>query len=573
MITSFRIRNFKRLGDADLELGNAAVFIGPNNSGKTTALQALALWDIGWRRWSSERPKGAPEKRPGVTINRRELGAIPVPSAKLLWKDLHTQGTTKKDGKQRTDKVYITLIAEGVHDDAPWSCALDFYYANEASFYCRLRDSADGQIPAGARAHSVVFLPPMSGLAEREYRKEPGEIGVLIGEGQTAQVLRNLCWQLYDRPDKAPWRELVAHLRRLFLIELRDPEYIEERSELRLSYREPDSRVELDLSSAGRGCQQVLLLLSFMLANRGAVLLLDEPDAHLEILRQRDVYNLITEVAQRTGSQIVAASHSEVVLQEAAERDVVMAFVGRPHRIDTRSRGAQVRKALESIRIADYFLAEQKGWMLYVEGSTDLAILRRLAQRLGHPAQAVLDGSVPAVYLGNNKPQEAREHFHGLREAKPDLVGYALFDRLERELQTGTALAERMWSRREIENYLVAPESLRAFVQAELPDGDLVADAERAVRLEALDATIEELVAALRITGKPDPWGPDIKVTDDFLDPLFRRYYERLGTPQKIFKRDYHGLADAVPLDRIPPEVVEVLDAILAAAGRAAPAT
>jgi ABC-type cobalamin/Fe3+-siderophores transport system ATPase subunit len=42
------------------------------------------------------------------------------------------------------------------------------------------------------------------------------------------------------------------------------------------------------------------------------LLLLDEPDTHLEILRQRDIYNLITEVAASTGSQIIAASHSEV---------------------------------------------------------------------------------------------------------------------------------------------------------------------------------------------------------------------------------------------------------------------
>ena len=103
------------------------------------------------------------------------------------------------------------------------------------------------------------------------------------------------------------------------------------------------------------------------------------------------MYNLITEIAASNGSQIVAASHSEVVLQEAAERDVVMAFVGAPHRIDTRARRGQVKKALESIRMADYYLAEQKGWMLYVEGSTDLAILRRLAQRLGRPSARLHD--------------------------------------------------------------------------------------------------------------------------------------------------------------------------------------
>ena len=567
MITKFTVQNFKRLTFAELELGSASVFIGPNNSGKTTALQALALWDIGWRRWSEKRGKTAPGKRPGVTINRRDLYSIPVPSARLLWNDLHTHDATVVEEKSKTGKVYITLKAEGVHDDKAWACSLEFYYANEESFYCRLKDSIDGIVPEGARKHSVVYLPPMSGLAEREHRKEPGEISVLIGEGQTAQVLRNLCWQLYQRQDKRDWTKLVECVRELFRIELQSPTYIKERSELSLTYKEA-SGVELDLSSSGRGCQQVLLLMSFLLANPGSVLLLDEPDAHLEILRQRDVYNLLTEVAEENGSQIVAASHSEVVLQEAAERDVVVAFVGKPHRIDTRAR-SQVKKALESIRMADYFLAEQKGWMLYLEGSTDLAILRRIAERLDHPAKKYLTDSVPVIYLGSNKPQEARDHFQGLREAKSDLVGYALFDRLDRDLHQTSQLTERAWEQREIENYLVTPESLKAFVVRGLRDDDLIEQAERAHRLAILKGCVLELVNALRLTGKPDPWGGDIKVTDDFLDPLFKLFYDRLGTPQQTFKRDYHGLADAIPLNELSNEVTKKLDDLAAVAMRA----
>lgn len=570
MITNFRIENFKRLGSVDLELGNAVVFIGPNNSGKTSALQAMALWDAGWRRWSEKRGKGSPGTRPGVTINRRDLSSIPVPSAKLLWKDLHVNDTKTREGKQRTDKVYITLTASGVHEDIPWTCSLEFYFANEESFYCRLKEPANGTLPDALHHHPVVFLPPMSGLAEREHRKEPGEIGVLIGEGQTAQVLRNLCWQLYSKEDKSLWNILIEKLDLLFHIRLQTPNYVSERSELTLTYKE-QSGIELDLSSSGRGCQQVLLLLSYMLANPGAVLLLDEPDAHLEILRQRDVYNLLTDIASTHGSQIVAASHSEIVLQEAAERDVVIAFVGKPHRIDTRSRH-QVKKSLESIRMADYYLAEQKGWLLYLEGSTDLAILRRLAERLDHPSKAVLSDSVPVIYLGNNKPQEARDHFQGLREAKQDLVGIVLFDRLEKELQTGSKLVELMWSQREIENYLVTPESLRGFVQLGLNSEDLIEAAEKRNRLEILDACVAELSNALNLTNEPDPWGTDIKVTDKFLDPLFKRFFERLGTPQRIYKRDYHGLADTVPLEQVDAEVIQVLDAILATAQSATPA-
>jgi AAA domain, putative AbiEii toxin, Type IV TA system/AAA ATPase domain len=570
MITRFTISNFKRLETASLELGNAVVLIGPNNSGKTSALQAMTLWDVGWRRWTEKRDDSAASERKGVTINRRDLYPIPIPSARLLWSGLHTQDTKTEDGKQRTEKVYITLTAEGVHEDKPWTCSMEFYYANEESFYCRLKNTADGKVPEGARHHSIVFLPPMSGLTAREHRKEGGEINVLIGEGRTAEVLRNLCWQLFSREDKTAWLALVEYIRSLFHVTLMEPIYIKERAELSLGYRE-ESGVELDLSSSGRGCQQVLLLLSYMLANPGAILLLDEPDAHLEILRQRDVYNLLTDIAAQQRSQIIAASHSEIVLQEAAERDVVMAFVGKPHRIDTRSR-SQVKKALESIRMADYYLAEQKGWMLYLEGSTDLAILRSLAARTKHPAAALLHDSVPVIPLGSNQPQDARHHFQGLREAKPDLVGFALFDRLEKELQTGSQLTERMWARREIENYLVTPASLSAFVQIGLRSDDLIEEAERKNRLAILETCLGEITNALRLTNKPDPWGFDIKVTDDFLDPLFKLFYERLGTPQRTFKRDYHGLADAIPVNEIAPEVKTMLDAILEVANNAKPA-
>ena len=88
-----------------------------------------------------------------------------------------------------------------------------------------------------------------------------------------------------------------------------------------------ESGISLDLSSSGRGLQQTLLLLAYIAANPGSVLLLDEPDAHLEILRQRQIYQALIESANEYNCQIIAASHSEVILNEAAERDVVIAFL------------------------------------------------------------------------------------------------------------------------------------------------------------------------------------------------------------------------------------------------------
>ena len=308
MLTKLAIRNFKRFSEVEIELGNPVAFIGPNNSGKTSAMQALALWDIGLRRWNEKRSgKSAPERRPGVTVNRRDLVSIPVPNARLLWHGLHVRNLLRSNGKQRTQNVRIDVIVDGISEGQLWTCGLGFDYANEESFYCRplrMDDSTKPErmpIPSEAGGVQIAFLPPMSGLAATETRLDQGAVNVRVGEGRTAEVLRNLCFRIHQEQPEA-WAQLASHIEDLFGAELDSPRYVEERGEIAMSYGERG--VTLDLSSGGRGLQQTMLILAYMYASPGAVLLLDEPDAHLEILRQRQIYQLISETASKSGSQI-----------------------------------------------------------------------------------------------------------------------------------------------------------------------------------------------------------------------------------------------------------------------------
>ena len=101
-------------------------------------------------------------------------------------------------------------------------------------------------------------------------------------------------------------------------------------------------------------------------------------------------------------------------------------------------------------------------------------------------------------YVETNLPQKARDHFHGLREAKNDLVGIAIFDRLDRELQAADALVEMMWRRREIENYFCREEVLLAYARHDLPD-DLFGRAETERRERAMREAIAEVTKYLEI--------------------------------------------------------------------------
>lgn len=572
MLTRLRVKNFKRFSSADIELGQSVVFVGPNNSGKTSALQALALWELGVRRWLEKRGgKAAPEKRPGVTLNRRDLISLPIRDAGLLWKDMHLRDGERVEGKTKTKNVRIEIEVEGVSDGSEWKCGLEFDYANEESFHCRPLLADDGRrshVPEAAGLVRTAFLPPMSGLAANELRLEPGAVQVRIGEGRTAEVLRNLCFRAYEKGPEA-WGALVHQVRALFGVTLSAPQYVAERGEIFMAYMDVRG-TQLDISSAGRGLQQTLLLLSYLQANSKAVLLLDEPDAHLEILRQRQIYQTLTQAAAASNSQIIAASHSEVLLNEAADRDVVVAFVGQPHRID--DRGSQVSKALKEIGFEHYYLAEQKGWVLYLEGSTDLAILTAFAKSLDHAC--LVDLQRPFVHYVANQPRKASAHFHGVREAKRDLVGIACFDRLDGQPESSESLYVFTWPAREIENYLISENVLLAYAASLASEGTglpLFDAAQSNRNIEAMREAIADNVPPRALRDKGDRWWQDVKASQEFLDPLFKSFFEKLGLPNLITKTDYHHLAKFVAKEEIAPEVVVLLDKIRDTAARANP--
>ncbi len=563
MLTKLVVRNFKQFEDIALDLDDVVVFVGPNDSGKTTALQALLLWELGLRRWR-ERWGMVPTndlQRPGVSINRYDLFSVPVNHANQLWRGLRTREANRNSGG--TSNIRIEVETEGLSiAGKAWRCGFEFDYANSESFYCRpLRTTEDGrlkmEVPADAMVERIAFLPPMSGLASSEAMLQPGTVNVLLGQGRTAEVLRNLCFQVFGDQREGWETVLVPRIRQLFGATILDPQYNPERGEIALRYRDTRmTNLELDMSSAGRGFQQTLLLTAYMLLNPNSVIMLDEPDAHLEILRQRQIFQSIVETAEQQSSQLLIATHSEVVLNEAGGRHTVTAFVGTPHRMDGRSN--QVFKALAEIGFENYLQAAQQGWVLYLEGSTDLAILRALAHRLGHKAMEALER--PFVHYVGNQPMQARQHFYGLKEACPDLRGFALFDRLNLPDGGGAVLREHSWQKREIENYLCSEDVLMRWVDDRFP-----------LFRHQMEEAIMEIESARRVLGQPPPWDEATKASDEALAPIFRSFGEKAGVGGQIQKSDYHFLVSYMDIPEIDPEVVSVLDSIVEVAAKGRP--
>ena len=576
------IQNFKRFGERQrIELDHPAVLIGPNNCGKTTAIQAIALWSQAVKTWHAVKGEAPPKERTSTSLNRLNIVAVPVQRTRHFW---HNAAV-----RQGALDIPLVVAAGISHGDKVEPVTMRFRNQGNDLIYCT-PDEATLQRPElieAAAALRVELLYPMSGLETEEPVLQPGRINVLLGQGQTAQVLRNLCLLVHkDAPDD--WNRIADLMQRLFQVRLRAPRETT-RGSIDLAYSQNNVKELLDVALAGRGFQQMLLILAYLHSHRGSVLLIDEPDAHLEILRQKQVYVLLRELAERNGSQVILATHSEVILENALDRNLTLLLRGQADDLAARS---DIRNTLKHYGTEHYVRARERGYVLYVEGRTDLDALRELARRLDHPAADCWDERINVFYTQHDFPHaEAdldaeierveggfgvtpRRHFFTLRGMVPELVGLAILDGdgRQREDENDGGLRIAHWSRYEAENYFVTPEVLRAFATRHYSDMPLFGQFESEIN-DFLDELILEHVFSGR---RPDfaTWREmeadgarllwesstkDVKLSD-FAEEFFRRLADRLGHAMLLRKGDLHRLVELAPVESIPAEVSEKLD-------------
>ena len=572
------ISNFKSYGlSGRIPLEHPSVLIGPNNCGKTTALQAIALWAIAARTWQLESKDSKAKKRTGKPLNRLTILSVPVPKTRHFWKNLKVSG---KD-------LQITVGMEMEGDVMPVSMIFR-HHASDELIYAEPHPSTLNQPEALAKAAQldVALLYPMSGISADEPLITRNRIDYHMGRGSTAEVLRNLCLVVHQNSPQ-DWQEITALMRRLFQVSLSTPTENEGGS-LDLFYEQSGADRPLDLSLAGRGFQQMLLILAHLYAHKGSVLLIDEPDAHLEILRQQQIYALLHTIADRNGCQVLIATHSEVVMQEALDRHLTLILAG--HAEDLASKPA-IKESLKRFGAAHYVRARETGHVLYLEGSTDLAMLRAYADRLGHPVRDLMaDGAhLNVYYLQDNRPepgqspedyldavegafgQKARDHFFALRTIVPKLKGLEIIDNDNRGLLESSAGGFRRlpWKRYELENYLVTPDLLMEWVHA---DGiDLFAD-QRQTILDGLllDQIFDDNQADFENYSQANSstqntiWRAQTqaKKLSLFADEFFRRCAAATATAIALRKGDFYQLISRQPIASIDPEISEKLDAI-----------
>jgi predicted ATPase len=574
MITRVTIRNFKRIREAAIDLRDHIVFVGPNNSGKTTAIQALAVWRLALARWLEKREKSKSKAtlRTGVSITRSDLMVLPLRDMRSLWHNCDVM-----DSESR--KVRAEIFVEGSTGAKDWAFGMELEFQGSEQIYCRpMRVSPDSEdrmpVPKEARAVTVGHLPPLAGLQRIEEKANERSLKTRIAEGRAGDILRNLLYNVSEKSE-TDWEALKKHVADLFQVELLKPEwlssgeiFVEYHNGLRPAGKKSNPHPKLDVGMGGSGFHQVLLLLAFLYDQGGVVLLYDEPDAHLEVIRQRDVYSLLRRLAQDRNAQLIVATHSEEIMDNTDFTNMY-AFLGEtPKQLISRQEASQLRKSLSRISSSDYLKAKERGAVLYVEDHTDVEILKEWGRRLHHDALKFLESPF-TVYVGN-VPAVARGHFEGLKAAYPKLRGVLIIDKTDAVLKEGS-LNEMMWRRREIENYLLVPAAILRFCAQAVKDtfGSSAENEDTPLPIGGTPAVQKLFKKVSRISDeefdaplKDSPFLLDTKASEVILEPFFKEFYRMIGQYNVMPKNAFYRIAAVMEKEEIHPEVIEKLDAI-----------
>jgi DNA polymerase III delta prime subunit len=497
MISSVGMKRFKKFVNEEITVSSDGITLlaGPNNSGKSTLLHALAVWSFCvfvLRRGKGDEAVLIGYTGQGYGVSDDDFNPINLPDLKHLWSNLKAQ-IPGEEGYSLSIGISWSRPQLGSH-----SLKISLSLTNDRLFIrCDETDLSDpSALP------EIVYLPPVAGLVAKEPFASPAVRRSMLGRGLAGSVLRNVLLRLREENDRKrqklkvgrpqiskadlkklraedPWELLQATLRKTFGFELIVPDYddtyhtILQAFTQRVEFDDALKRyrnvgVKRDLMVEGAGALQWICVYAYAADPGTDILLLDEPDAHLHSSLQGVLLEALEDLIKANGKQVLIATHSREVLLNAPLSHVISFGGSRPKYL--RSESDRVRMFAGLGEEYDPFIDRLRKTkkILFTENDSDYRALSSVASALGLKFPSL------AQFSSTDPHKDRRKFFMNLEKGVYGISALSLRDRDEVDLGTISpdtlrdksdshklkSFFSRTLRRRNIESYALVPTCL-----------------------------------------------------------------------------------------------------------------
>ncbi len=371
MLRRFTIKGFKRFRDAtSVDFEDITLLVGANNSGKSTILQALTLFQYcieTTRKLNGNGRDSADLALSSRTVGFDEFGALPAAHPGDLWPD----GLITHQSKPR-----------------PISLKAMFASGAEIAFQIRIsynrfsiQPSTKGAWQEAIHRREIRLIPIFAGfLPQEEYLTPPARQDRLRLQ-RHGEMVRNQLWHLQqDEPHQ--WKKLQALLAELFPESSIEVDFnLDIDRFLKASYRDKALRRKRDVITAGSGFHQALQILASVLAPGAAMFLLDEPDAHLHARLQGQLMGILQRLAVEEEEQFVLATHSPQLLNSAPAGSVRVCMDGRAVPLSVQPEQLQLLGDLGAMDQMELVPLLVNRAVVFVENKSDRKLIEAFARK------------------------------------------------------------------------------------------------------------------------------------------------------------------------------------------------
>ena len=514
MIRRFTIKGFKRFEqETVIDLDGVTVLVGTNNSGKSTILHALTLFQYcieTTRKTNGNGPNAKQIVLASRTVSPDEFGVLPVADPADLWPN----GRVSASGKPRP----IVLRAE-LSGGAAIGFELKISY-NRFSIV----PSVEGDLQKAIGGREIRLVPIFSGFLPREEYLTPPARQDRMRLQRHGEMVRNLLWDLRENA-KPRWNKLQELLAELFpesavavTFELEVDRF------LRATYRDSVLTRERDVMAAGSGFHQALQILASILAPGAGTLLLDEPDAHLHARLQGQLMAILARLAVEEGEQqFILATHSPQLLNAAPEGSIRVCMDGRVVPFVVQPEQLQLLEELGAMDRMELIPLLTNRAVVFVEDKRDRKLLEYFARKhWGEKKQQEIWRGLTFLYTyqspvdagvldlarqvrdllkspGIASQRPVRMVAVGDRDQRTDEARGAVLRDYRKKAKADAYkldLVLFMWEANEIENYLLDRKGLLGSLDAQAKAASIATAWSR--HRSGLEAELERLVAAQR---------------------------------------------------------------------------